>query len=73
MKTFKQFVEEARTDIGKHTGQPVPYKKLSPANRYKLEKERRENLKKRPGDPPGDSRLIQALRDRAKKEGNYAV
>jgi hypothetical protein len=74
MKTFSEFISEAKRtiDIGKHTGDPVPYKNLSPKNRYELEKQRRENLKKRPGDAPGDSNLIQALRQRAKDEGNYA-
>ena len=31
-------------------------------------KSRRENLKKRPGDTPGDSKLIKALRDKAKEK-----
>ena len=74
MKTFSEFISEAKRtiDIGKHTGDPVPYKNLSPKNRYELEKQRRENLKKRPGDAPGDSNLIRALRRRAKDEGNFA-
>ena len=46
---------------------------MSPAKRHEFEKQRRENLRKRPGDPPGDSNLIKALRDKAKREGNYAT
>jgi len=60
------------TEIGKHTGGLVPAKKRSNKNQYEYEKERRENLKKRPGDPAGDSRLIQALRKKAQSTGNYA-
>jgi len=72
MKTFKEFISEAKdeTEIG-ITGQPIPKKKMSAAKRYKFEKERRENLKKSPGDPPGDNQLIQALRNKAKKEGTF--
>ena len=74
MKTFKQFILEAKdeTEIGAHTGKLVPKKKMSAAKRYEFEKQRRENLKKKPGDAPGDSKLIKALRDKAKREGNYA-
>lgn len=64
-------LEKDETEIG-ITGQPIPKKKLSPANRYEFEKKRRENLKKKPGDPAGDSKLTQALRQRAKDTGNYA-
>ena len=35
-------------------------------------KRKKENLKKMPGDAPGESKLIQLMRDRAKKEGNYS-
>ena len=75
MKTFKQFMKEAKdeTEIGAHTGQLVPKKQMSAAKRHEFEKQRRDNLKKRPGDAPGDSKLIKALRDKAKREGNYAV
>ena len=70
----EEFVDEAKddTDIGEKTGEKVPRKNISDANRYKMEKRRRENLKKRPGDTPGDSKLIQALRSKAKETGNYA-
>ena len=70
----EEFVDEAKddTDIGEKTGEKVPRKNISDANRYKMEKRRRENLKKRPGDAPGDSKLIRALRDKAKETGNYA-
>ena len=72
MKSFREFIEESKdkTKIG-ITGKPVPDKKMSPAKRYEFEKKRRENLKKTPGQS-GDSPLIQALRDKAKKEGNFA-
>ena len=63
--------ERRETEIG-ITGQPVPNKKLGAKKRYEFEKKRRENLKKRPGDAPGESKLIQLMRDRAKKEGNIA-
>lgn len=59
------------TEIGGHTGKLVPKKKRSAANQYEYEKMRRKNLAKKPGDPAGDSNLIQALRNKAKKEGNY--
>ena len=74
MKTFKEFMKEAKdeTEIGAHTGKLVPKRKLSAAKRHEFEKKRRDNLRKRPGDPPGDSPLINALRDKAKREGNYA-
>ena len=72
MKSYKEFSEERReTEIG-ITGQPVPNKKLGAKKRYEFEKKRRENLKKMPGDAPGESKLIQLMRDRAKKEGNYS-
>jgi hypothetical protein len=60
------------TDIGETTGKKVPRKNISDANRHKMEKRRRDNLKKIPGDTPGDSKLIQALRSKAKETGNYA-
>lgn len=63
--------ERRETEIG-ITGQPVPNKKLGAKKRYEFEKKRRENLKKMPGDAPGESKLIQLMRDRAKKEGNYS-
>ena len=44
---------------------------MSPAKRHEMEKRRRENLKKKPGET-GDGKLIQALRDKAKREGNFA-
>ena len=70
----EEFVDEAKddTDIGEKTGKKVPRKNISDANRHKMEKRRRDNLKKRPGDAPGDSKLIQALRSKAKETGNYA-
>ena len=69
----EEFVDEAKddTDIGEKTGKKVPRKNISDANRHEMEKRRRDNLKKRPGDIPGDSRLIQALRSKAKETGNY--
>jgi hypothetical protein len=71
MKTFREFISEAKdeTEIG-ITGQPIPKKKMSAAKRYEFEKKRRENLKKRTGET-GDSRLIQALRAKAKREGTF--
>ena len=63
--------ERRETEIG-ITGQPVPNKKLGAKKRYEFEKKRRENLKKMPGDAPGESKLIQLMRDRAKKEENFA-
>jgi len=70
----EEFVDEAKddTDIGEKTGKKVPRQNISDANRHKMEKRRRDNLKKRPGDVPGDSKLIQALRSKAKETGNYA-
>jgi hypothetical protein len=65
-----QFNEEDKTEIG-ITGLPIPARKMSAAKRHEFEKKRRENLKKRPGET-GDSRLTQALRQRAKSTGNYA-
>tara|TARA_R110000796_G_scaffold37298_8_gene94151 strand:+ start:3521 stop:5137 length:1617 start_codon:yes stop_codon:yes gene_type:complete len=69
----EEFVDEAKddTDIGEKTGKKVPRKNISDANRYEMEKRRRKNLEKRPGDAPGDSKLIQALRSKAKETGNY--
>lgn len=64
-------VDWDKSDIGHTTGGPVPKKKMSPAKRHEFEKTRRENLKKQPGTP-GDSPLIQALRQKAKDTGNYA-
>ena len=61
--------ERRQTEIG-ITGQPVPNKKLGAKKRYEFEKKRRENLKKRPGDAPGESKLIQLMRDRAQREEN---
>lgn len=74
MKTFREFMIEAKdeTEIGAHTGQLVPKKQMSAAKRHEFEKQRRDNLKKKPGDAPGDDKLINALRDKAKREGNYA-
>lgn len=65
-------LDEAKdeTEIG-ITGQPIPKKRMSAAKRYEFEKKRRENLKKKPGES-GDSKLIQALRDKAKREGTFA-
>ena len=60
------------TEIGAHTGKLVPKKKMSAATRHEFEKKRRENLKKKPGDAPGDNKFLKALRDKAKREGNYA-
>ena len=70
MKTFREFMKEAKdeTEIGAHTGKLVPKRKMSAAKRHEFEKKRRENLKKRPGDAPGDSILIKALRDKAKEK-----
>lgn len=56
-------LEKDETEIG-ITGLPIPAKKMSPAKRYEFEKKRRENLKKTPGTP-GDSPLIQAMRNKA--------
>ena len=61
--------ERRETEIG-ITGQPIPNKRLGPKKRHEFEKKRRENLKKRPGDAPGESKLIQLMRDRAQREGN---
>jgi hypothetical protein len=44
------------TDIGETTGKKVPRKNISDENRHKMEKRRRDNLKKIPGDTPGDSK-----------------
>lgn len=63
--------EKDEVEIGSKTGGLVPKKKRSPAKQYEYEKERRANLKKKPG-MTGDSPLIQALRKRAQSTGNYA-
>jgi hypothetical protein len=63
-------VDWNKSEIG-ITGQPIPKKNLSAKNRYEFEKNRRENLKKKPGIP-GDSPMIQALRKKAQDTGNYA-
>ena len=60
--------ERRQTEIG-ITGQPIPNKKLGAKKRYEFEKKRRENLKKMPGDAPGESKLIQLMKDRAEREG----
>ena len=67
---IEMILEKDETEIG-ITGKPIPKKNLSAKNRYEFEKKRRENLKKKPGEA-GDSKLIQALRKRAKDSGNYA-
>lgn len=78
MRTFQDFMAIAeavdwdKSDIGHTTGGPVPKKKMSAANRYEFEKKRRANLAKKPGDAPGDSALVRALRRRAQETGNYA-
>jgi hypothetical protein len=63
-------VDWNKSEIG-ITGKPVPKKNLSAKNRHEFEKKRRSNLKKEPGTP-GDSPMIQALRQKAKDTGNYA-
>lgn len=70
MESIIEAVDWNKSDIG-ITGKPIPKKNLSAKNRYEFEKKRRENLKKQPGTP-GDSPLIQALRQKAKDTGNYA-
>ena len=78
MRTFQDFmaiieaVDWDKSDIGKHTGQPIPKKRMSAANRHEMEKERRANLGKKPGDKAGDSALVRALRRKAQETGNYA-
>ena len=78
MRTFQDFmaiieaVDWDKSDIGKHTGQPIPKKRMSAAKRHKMEKERRANLGKKPGDKAGDSALVRALRRKAQETGNYA-
>ena len=78
MRTFQDFmaiieaVDWDKSDIGKHTGQPIPKKRMSAAKRHEMEKERRANLGKKPGDKAGDSALVRALRRKAKETGNYA-
>lgn len=75
--TFQEFmaiieaVDWSKSEPGKHTGDPVPIRKMSAANRHKFEQERRKNLSKKPG-VPGDSPMIQALRKKAQDTGNYA-
>lgn len=63
--------EKDEVEIGSKTGGLVPQKKRTAAKQYEYEKERRANLKKKPG-MTGDSPLIQALRKRAQSTGNYA-
>lgn len=63
--------EKDEVEIGSKTGGLVPRRRRSPVDQYTYEKERRENLKKKPG-MTGDSPLIQALRKRAQATGNYA-
>jgi len=63
--------EKDEVEIGSKTGGLVPKKKRSAAKQYEYEKERRQNLKKKPG-MTGDSPLVQALRRRAQSTGNYA-
>ena len=63
--------EKDEVEIGSKTGGLVPKKKRSAAKQYEYEKERRANLKKKPG-MTGDSPLIQALRKRAQATGNFA-
>ena len=78
MRTFQDFmaiieaVDWDKSDIGKHTGQPIPKKRMSAAKRHEMEKERRSNLGKKPGDKAGDSALVRALRRKAQETGNYA-
>lgn len=72
MSMYEIIREKDEVEIGSKTGGLVPKKKRSAVKQYEYEKERRANLKKRPGDEPGDSPLIQALRRRAQQTGNYA-
>ena len=78
MRTFQDFmaiieaVDWDKSDIGKHTGQPIPKTRMSAAKRHEMEKERRANLGKKPGDKAGDSTLVKALRRKAQETGNYA-
>ena len=78
MRTFQDFmaiieaVDWDKSDIGKHTGQPIPKKRMSAAKRHEMEKERRANLGKKPGDKAGDSALVRAMRRKAQETGNYA-
>ena len=78
MRTFQDFmaiieaVDWDKSDIGKHTGQPIPKTRMSAAKRHEMEKERRANLSKKPGDKAGDSELVRALRRKAQETGNYA-
>ena len=78
MRTFQDFmavieaVDWDKSDIGKHTGQPIPKTRMSAAKRHEMEKERRANLSKKPGDKAGDNALVRALRRKAQETGNYA-
>ena len=72
VESILEAVDWNKSEIGHTTGGPVPKKKMSPAKRHEFEKKRRANLAKKPGDAPGDSPLIQALRKRAQDTGNYA-
>lgn len=72
IETIIDAVDWSKSEPGKHTGDAVPIRKMSAANRHKFEQERRRNLSKKPGDPAGDSKLIQAFRKRAQDTGNYA-
>ena len=49
MKTFKEFMKEAKdeTEIGAHTGKLVPKKQLSAAKRHEFEKEEKRELKEK--------------------------
>ena len=71
-KEKNEAVDWDKSDIGKNTGQPIPKKRMSAAKRHEMEKERRANLGKKPGDKAGDSALVRALRRKAKETGNYA-
>jgi hypothetical protein len=71
-KEKNEEVDWNKSDIGKHTGQPIPKKRMSAAKRHEMEKERRANLGKKPGDKAGDSALVRALRRKAQDTGNYA-
>ena len=62
--------ERRETEIG-ITGKPIPNRRLGPKKRHEFEKKRRKS-EERPGDAPGDSKLIQLMRDRAKREENVA-
>lgn len=70
VESILEAVDWNKSEVG-ITGKPIPKKNLSAKNRHEFEKKRRENLKKQPGTP-GDSPLIQAMRQRAQDTGNYA-